>query len=175
MSISARPDAGPRRTTAVATGVAATLLDWSSKVVASATLDDGPVTVAAGLSLRLGHNPGIAFGLGDRLPTPATIALTGAVTMVLGVAMLRGRLPSAVGAGLILGGAVGNLGDRLLDGSVVDFVDLTWWPSFNLADVFLTVGVIWTIVSPVSTPDDAGDVVRRGHRSRDSLPDRGPR
>ena len=132
---------------AAAVAVGTALADWISKVIASAALDEGPVHLVAGLSMRLGHNPGIAFGLGDQLPPVAVVTLTVAVTVVLVYATLRGALPSTVGARLILGGAVGNLGDRLLGGSVVDFIDLTWWPSFNLADVFLTVGAVWTMVS----------------------------
>ena len=133
------------------------------QVIASAALNDGPVHIAAGLSLRLGHNPGVAFGLGDELPPVAVVTLTAAVTVVL--ATLRGALPSTVGGGLILGGAVGNLGDRLLGGRVVDFIDLTWWPSFNLADVFLTVGVIWSMVSSVREDADVESKVPSPHDS----------
>ena len=150
---------------AAALAVGTALVDWISKAIASAALDDGPVHLVAGLSLRLGHNPGIAFGLGDRLPPVAVAALTAAVTVVLVYALLRGALPSTVGAGLILGGAVGNLGDRLLGGSVVDFIDLTWWPSFNLADVFLTVGVIWSMVSSVREDADVESKVPSPHDS----------
>ena len=150
--------------TAVAVGTA--LADWISKAIASAALNDAPVHLVAGLSLRLGHNPGIAFGLGDQLPPVAIVALTAAVTVALVFAMLRGALPSTVGAGLILGGAVGNLGDRILGGSVVDFIDLTWWPSFNLADVFLTVGALWSMVSSLREDADVRSKAPAPHDSR---------
>ena len=122
-------------------------LDWSSKILASTSLDDGPVAVGSVLTLRLGHNPGIAFGLGDRLPDVALLLVTLAVTALLAVAALRGAFPSAPAAGLILGGAVGNLVDRAIGASVVDFIDLGWWPSFNVADVALTVGCAWLFVA----------------------------
>ena len=150
---------------AAAVAVGPALVDWISKGIASAALDDGPVELIAGLSLRLGHNPGIAFGLGGRLPAAAVVTVTAALTAVLVFAFLGGVLPSTVGAGLILGGAVGNLGDRILGGSVVDFIDLTWWPSFNLADVFLTVGVVWSMVSSLRDDADAESTVPSPHDS----------
>ena len=161
-------------TTAIWVAVGATLLDWLSKVFAATTLDDRAVPVAGWLSLRLGHNPGIAFGLGDRLPALAVIALTGAVTAGIALAVLRNLLPSPVGAGLILGGAVGNLGDRVLGGSVVDFIDLTWWPSFNLADVFLTIGVLWSTLSSMRETDGT-TAPPHHHRCSTSCITSGPR
>lgn len=125
----------------------AVVADWLSKLLAAATLADGPVEIGRGLYLRLGHNDGIAFGLGDQFPVAVIVAVTAAVTAVLLVAVSRGVFGPPAASGLVLGGAVGNLGDRVLGGSVVDFIDLTWWPSFNLADVFLTVGVLWSVAS----------------------------
>lgn len=104
-------------------------------------LDTRSVDIGGVLTLRLGHNPGVAFGLGNRLPSAAIIALTATVTVVLAVVAFRGLFPSPVAAGLVLGGAVGNLADRVIGGTVVDFLDLGWWPSFNLADVALSTGV----------------------------------
>jgi len=122
----------------VAVGVA--VVDWGTKALATVALEDAPVEVGSLLTLRLSHNPGVAFGVGDRLPGPLLIALTATVTAVLAVAAIRGVFPSRVAAGLVLGGAVANLADRVIGGTVVDFLDLGWWPSFNLADVALSVG-----------------------------------
>lgn len=123
-------------------GVAAivALVDWATKVLATVTLEDAPVELGSLITLRLSHNPGVAFGLGDRLPGPVLIVVTAAVTVVLAVAAIRGMFPSRVAAGLVLGGAVANLADRVIGGTVVDFLDLGWWPSFNAADVALSVG-----------------------------------
>ena len=68
------------------------------------------------------------------------------MTLLLAVAALRGLLPSHVAAGLVLGGAIANLGDRIVGGSVVDFLDLGWWPSFNLADVAVVAGCSLLVV-----------------------------
>lgn len=123
-------------------GVAAlvAVIDWATKALATVTLEDAPIEIGSVITLRLSHNPGVAFGLGDRVPGPVLIALTATVTAVLAVAALRGMFPSRVAAGLVLGGAVANLVDRIVGGTVVDFLDLGWWPSFNAADVALSVG-----------------------------------
>ncbi len=68
--------------------------------------------------------------------------------MVLLVSLRRtGSMLSAVGIGLVIGGAIGNVADRLfragdgfLGGAVIDFIDLQWWPIFNVADMAVTVG-----------------------------------
>ena len=123
-------------------GVAAVVavVDWATKAAATVTLDNAPVEVGSLITLRLSHNPGVAFGFGDRLPGPALIAVTAIVTAVLAVAAIRGLFPSRAAAGLVLGGAVANLVDRVIGGTVVDFLDLGWWPSFNVADAALSVG-----------------------------------
>ena len=132
---------------------AAVAVDWVTKAVATVTLDDRPVELGTILTLRLSRNPGVAFGLGDGLPGPVIITLTAVVTVVMAVAALRGAFPSRVAAGLVVGGAVANLGDRVLGGSVVDFLDLGWWPSFNLADVALCVGCGLLVLGSVREPD----------------------
>lgn len=116
------------------------VVDWATKAAATVTLDNAPVEVGSLITLRLSHNPGVAFGFGDRLPGPALIAVTAIVTAVLAVAAIRGLFPSRAAAGLVLGGAVANLVDRVIGGTVVDFLDLGWWPSFNVADAALSVG-----------------------------------
>lgn len=128
------------------------LLDWVTKAIAAVALDEAPIEVGSLLTLRLGHNPGVAFGVGDWLPSPVLIALTAAVTVVLAVVALREQLRPWWAAGPVLGGAFANLGDRVLGGTVVDFLDLSWWPSFNLADVFLTVGCVLLVLASLRAP-----------------------
>ena len=122
------------------TSVVVVFIDWSSKALASVSLDERSIEVGSMMILRLSHNPGVAFGLGNRMPSAIVIGVTAAVTILLAVAALRGAFPSPGAAGLVLGGGIANLGDRVVGGSVVDLLDLGWWPSFNLADVALTVG-----------------------------------
>jgi signal peptidase II len=63
--------------------------------------------------------------------------------------------------GLLVGGAMGNIFDRLRDGAVTDFLKLPAWPAFNLADVAITVGVL-TLVYTIERDDDDGDRADRG-------------
>ena len=133
------------------------LVDWATKALAAVAFDERSVEVAGVLTLQLSHNSGIAFGLGNRLPSAVLIAVTAAVTIVLVVAALRGAFPSSAAAGLLLGGAIANLGDRIVGGSVVDFLDIGWWPSFNLADVALTVGCVLLVVSSWREPSSTAD------------------
>ncbi len=125
-------------------------LDVVTKVLAVALLADRPpVDVVPGaLQLTLVRNPGAAFSLATGL----TVALT-VIALVVVVVVLRmaGRLRDrcwAVALGLLLGGALGNLTDRLLRepgplrGHVVDFLALPHWPVFNLADSAICVAAV---------------------------------
>jgi signal peptidase II len=133
--------------------------DQATKSWAVDALDDRVIDLVGSLRLRLVLNDGAAFSLvGGRTTVVALIAL--AVTAVVLRFGLRSRRPSwAVGFGLIFGGASGNLVDRalrdgegFLGGRVVDFVDLQWWPVFNVADAALVLGV--GIVFLLSLRDD---------------------
>ena len=137
------------------------LVDWGAKLVAVAALDDGPVELGSVMTLRLSWNPGVAFGLGDFLPGPALIGLTALVTIVLGAGALRGAFTPWWAAGLVLGGAIANLGDRMIGGTVVDFLDLGWWPSFNVADVWITGGCVLLVLASF-WPTSGEGLCRRG-------------
>jgi signal peptidase II len=95
------------------------------------------------LHLTLSHNSGVAFGLAGG-GGAILVAITLAALAV--VAVLFARDPTRPGMwvafGLIAGGAIGNLADRIRLGAVTDFVDLPHWPNFNLADISITVGVL---------------------------------
>jgi signal peptidase II len=127
-------------------------LDVLVKASAQQMLPPGePVPIAADLiRLTLGYNSGVAFGLfADGGPWP--LVVSGIIIVGLGIWVMRalrgGELPPAASwpIGLILGGAIANFGDRWLDGRVTDFLDLgvgaTRWPTFNLADSFIVLGV----------------------------------
>ncbi|MCU0937357.1 MAG: signal peptidase II [Gammaproteobacteria bacterium] len=127
-------------------------LDQLTKWLASAllTLHD-PLPVAPFFNLTLTHNPGAAFSFlsqagGWQRWFFAAVALGVSVAVVLWMRRVpRGEWWVSAGLALVLGGAVGNLLDRLVLGYVVDFVDLyygTWhWPAFNVADSAITAGV----------------------------------
>jgi signal peptidase II len=96
-----------------------------------------------GLALQL--NSGLAFSLFSGRATYVTVLL-GVGVAVLAVLVLRVRtLAQAIGGGLVLGGGSGNLSERLVSahhGLVADFITLSHWPTFNVADACITVGVI---------------------------------
>lgn len=131
-----------RRATVVVLAVAAAtiLADLGTKVWAEAALESGPVDFGW-VALRLAENPGVAFSLGAGAPTWVVSVVTTVAVVALAVMAMRGVLHPPTAAGLLLGGGLGNLVDRLGDGTVTDMIDLGWFPSFNLADIALNVGV----------------------------------
>ena len=117
------------------------LVDVVTKWLADTRLPGASVDLGIG-RLQLSYNTGVAFSLGDGLPTWAVLALAGVVTGGVVVAIVTGWLRPAAPAGLILGGAVANIVDRAGDGAVTDFLWLGWFPTFNLADTAITLGVL---------------------------------
>lgn len=124
---------------AAGAGVVA-LLDLASKAAAVRYID-APVELTGFLSLTVVRNPGIAFGLGTGLPTPLLLGVTIGVALLLAWLVFTGQLQQRFVGSLILGGAVANIVDRAGDGSVVDVIDVGWWPTFNLADIAIVSGV----------------------------------
>jgi len=95
------------------------------------------------LQLTLSHNNGVAFGLAGGGGAGLIVVTVAALALV---AALFARNPARPGMwvafGLIAGGAIGNLADRVRLGAVTDFIDLPHWPNFNLADMAITAGVL---------------------------------
>jgi signal peptidase II len=100
------------------------------------------VIVPGVLSLVVFHNHGIAFGLLGWLSPAVTVAL--ALTVLLALFYNKGAWPGGLaeqwGYGLMVGGALGNVADRLRFGYVVDYLDVHVWPVFNLADAAIVAG-----------------------------------
>jgi signal peptidase II len=149
---------GSRSALFIATAAAALSADVVSKAVAVGGLTPGrPVPVFGdSVSLALIRNSGAALSWGDDYP----MALTFLVAAVVGAVAWRGTSvvspAAAFGLGLVLGGAAGNLTDRLfrapgpLRGAVVDFVSVGWSPTFNAADVSVLSGVLvlaWLVLA----------------------------
>jgi signal peptidase II len=141
--------AATHRGTFLGAAAVVVVLDQLTKHWALAALADGPIDLVGSLRLNLVFNDRAAFSLGGSGNT-TLIASIGIVLVVALVTMgLRAeRQGWALGLGIILGGALGNLADRafragegFLGGRVVDMVDLQWWPVFNLADAALWVGI----------------------------------
>ena len=118
-------------------------LDQGAKALAEAQLYPGEhLAVLGPLDLTLAHNRGIAFGLaGDG--GGALIAFTVVSLAFIGWLFHRdARRPGMwVAFGLLVGGALGNLADRIRADAVTDYIDVLSWPPFNLADVSITAGL----------------------------------
>jgi signal peptidase II len=128
-------------------------LDQLTKWWAVTTLASGPIDVfGSTVQFALARNSGSAFSLFQGF-TPV-LAVVAVIIIVVLIRMLRSASDrwTILGLALVLGGALGNLVDRLfrspgfLRGEVIDFISVGWWPTFNIADAALTVGVVLIIV-----------------------------
>lgn len=120
--------------------------DLVTKAAAERTLEGGRTVELGLVNLRLVFNPGAAFSLGAGLPGWLVLTVTGLVTAAVAVVAWRaaGQAPRLMMIGLtgVLAGAVANVIDRAGDSVVTDYFQTSWWPTFNLADVFITLGAI---------------------------------
>jgi len=132
---------------------AVVVIDQMSKWWAVSALADDPIDLVWTLRLNLVYNFGMAFGQGRGLG-PVISLLGVAIVAALLVSVWRGsRDLNWFGVGLVAGGAIGNIIDRVVRephwfrGGVVDFIDLQWFPVFNVADIAINIGVVVLIVS----------------------------
>jgi signal peptidase II len=146
--------AGPWQWAGLATvAIAAVIADQLTKHIVTRTLPlDDSVHVVGPLSIHHVQNSGIAFGL--------FASATAIVTVVTGIAVVwmivffarsgsrHPVLPAALG--LLIGGSLSNLVDRIRLHHVTDFIDVKWWPAFNLADSFIVVGVAILLVALIA-------------------------
>ncbi|MFA5883894.1 MAG: signal peptidase II [Acidimicrobiia bacterium] len=145
---------------AIVLGVVA--LDQLTKLWAVDRLADGPVDVlGSDIGFRLSRNSGGAFSIFQGFtPFLALLAVLLTVILVRAVARTDDRL-MLVALALVLGGALGNLVDRLfrspgfLRGEVVDFIGVKSFPTFNVADSAITIGAVLLLVAVLRVPDDA--------------------
>src|SRR4051812_14656500 len=129
---------------ALLAAAAVVLVDQVSKLIVVDSLARGEhVKFFLGIELTYVRNKGVAFGAlggGGALVTVVT------VVAVVALAVYFARHTSKpwlwLPFGVVAGGAIGNLADRLREGSVVDWIDPVFWPAFNLADVAIVVGIL---------------------------------
>jgi signal peptidase II len=143
---------GGRRRVGVLLAVAAlvVLLDQISKIAAVALLREGAVieVIDGILELRLVRNPGAAFSFATGMTGLFTAVAVAVIVVILRLSTRVTSLPWAVAFGGLLGGAIGNLIDRVLRepalfrGHVVDFLELPNWPVFNLADSVIVASAV---------------------------------
>jgi len=146
-----------------ATAAVAYVLDRVTKLwVEAALAGRAPIEIVPGvLSFNYTTNSGGAFGLGRSAPWVFAGATVLVSVVIVFVSFRLDRRPLALALGLILGGALGNLTDRILNGpglsgSVIDFIDLQVWPVFNLADASIVVGAILLAMSSARREDPEG-------------------
>jgi signal peptidase II len=126
----------------------AVVLDQLTKAWAEYALADGPIVIIEDFfQFRLTYNTGAAFSMfSGGGPILAVIAV-GVIAMIFFVLKDASHKAEAVALGMVLGGSIGNFTDRLfrgdgfLDGAVVDFIDFSFFATFNVADMGITLGV----------------------------------
>lgn len=143
------------------------LLDQLTKWWAVETLDTRTIDVVWTLRLHLTLNYGSAFSIGQGRGALISLLVLVVVAVLLRSGRYARRPGSVVAIGLILGGALGNLldralraGDGFLGGGVVDFIDLQWWPVFNVADSAVVVGALLLLLMQRREADEAAGDAR---------------
>ena len=125
------------------------VVDQLTKSLAVHYLRDAPVHIVGPVRLALTFNSGAAFSLARGLTPELVIVGVALVAVVVVVGRTASTTGTAIAVGLVLGGAVGNLLDRLVrsnGGAVIDFIDLRYWPTFNVADASIVIGAILLIL-----------------------------
>ena len=133
-----------------------TILDLASKEWIFAFLETKPnyqVKITSFFNLVMVYNRGVSFGLFNDLDNP--VLILSATAIIISIILLIWlskveKLYLAIALGLIIGGAYGNIIDRIINGAVADFLDIHianyHWPAFNLADSAITIGAILLII-----------------------------
>ena len=160
-----------RRRVVLLVAIAATvyLLDQVSKAVVVAALRPGRVVhlIDGVLQLQVLRNSGAAFSIGTSMTVVFSLIAVGVIFFIVRTSRRLGSAPWAVTLGLLLGGATGNLTDRLLRspgtlrGDVVDWIQLPHWPVFNLADSAIVCGGVLAVL--LATRGIRLDGSRDGH------------
>ena len=148
------------RSSVVALAVAIVVADQATKHWALNALGDGrTIDIVGSLRFNLAFNTGMAFAKGQGIGP--IIAVVGVIVVAyLLVGLRRDTKPGAVLVGMVAGGAAGNIVDRLfrgdawLRGAVVDFIDLQWWPVWNVADAAVSCGGIMLVLYLLFWSDD---------------------
>jgi len=161
------PDQAPpptrraRRVSGLSLAIAAVIvvLDQLTKHWAVNALADGAARhVVWTLQWNLTFNSGMAFSRGEGWGPVIGLLAFGVVLVLASTSARLGTRSAEVAAGLLIGGALGNLVDRLfrgdgwMRGAVVDFIDMQWWPIFNIADIGVTVGAVLFAVAALRAP-----------------------
>ena len=139
--------------------VAVLTVDQIVKALVSDALQRGEERdIVAGIKLVNTRNSGVAFGQLQDGGAIVAVVIALAIGALLVYFARHAQLPLMwLPSGMLLGGALGNVVDRIREGAVVDFLKLPYWPAFNVADASITIGVVILLV-----------VMERGDRARAS-------
>ena len=157
----AQRSAAPRIRILILVAIGVLAVDIVSKAIVVAALSDrAPIRLLGGfLTLREDRNPGAAFSIGTSMTIVFTAIAVGVIVFIIRSARRIYSLPWAIALGLLLGGAMGNLTDRIFRspapfrGWVVDWIQVPHWPVFNLADSAIVCGGVLMVL-----------LATRGHR-----------
>ncbi len=138
--------------------VAVLAADQIVKQIVLAALDRGQEeTIVGGVKIVNVRNTGVAFGQLQDGGVILTLIIVVAIAALLAFFWRQARRPWMwLPTGMLLGGALGNIVDRIREGAVVDFIKLPYWPAFNVADMAITFGVIILLLVM-----DHGDATQR--------------
>ena len=128
-------------------------VDQATKQLAIASVDRGAsVNVFFGIDITNSRNTGVAFGAFEGGGLVVGLLIGASLTLLLAYFSFHAATPGLwAPVGLLVGGALGNLADRAREGAVIDFIDPSFWPVFNLADaaiVFGVLGLLYVVEGP---------------------------
>jgi len=143
---------------------AVVLVDQASKAIVVSSLSVGQSeTLILGFKVANTPNSGLAFGIGSGHGLVLAVTIAALALVLIWFALDPARPGLWLAVGLLAGGALGNLADRVRTDAVTDFIDPPLWPTFNLADVAITLGAIALVL--VSLSGDPSERVGRDQGS----------
>ena len=176
----AQRSAAPRIRILILVAIGVLAVDIVSKAIVVAALSDrAPIRLLGGfLTLREDRNPGAAFSIGTSMTIVFTAIAVGVIVFIIRSARRIYSLPWAIALGLLLGGAMGNLTDRIFRspapfrGWVVDWIQVPHWPVFNLADSAIVCGGVLMVLLATRGHrlDGTTETVRPGRTARPDQP-----
>jgi signal peptidase II len=149
---------------AVVTGACVALGLWTTHLAEQRLVIGEVHKILPFLSLQRSANSGVAFGLlGGRLPIILAANAVAVIVVLVYVFMDRRAVVAGISGGLIVGGSLGNIIQRLTgDGHVTDFIKFPHWPNFNMPDVFIVLGIAAVFLGLIV---EAILLLRAGHKA----------
>ncbi len=137
------------------TGIVFALDQVTKQAVVDHVARGDPVDLALGVKLSNVRNDGIAFGLLQGAADGVVLALTiSALALLVAYFAAHAARPGLwFAVGLVVGGALGNLADRIRIGAAIDFLDPPLWPAFNIADLAIVIGVTVLVFALLAPPE----------------------